>query len=98
MDTDGDGDGATTLQEYLAGTDPTQAGSVLRIISIVSLGLTNASLSFAAVSNRTYAVEFKNALTDPAWVGGDEPLLPRAHAVSAAGVTSSVAPHGRMAR
>ena len=66
--TDLDGDGATNLQEYLAGTNPTQAGSVLRITSIETTGVTNARLSFFAVSNKTYAVEYKNTLNDPGWL------------------------------
>lgn len=64
---DPDGDGMTNLQEYQAGTNPTQAGSALRIISIESTGPNAVRLSFLAVSNRSYRIEFKNALQDPAW-------------------------------
>jgi hypothetical protein len=64
---DPDGDGMTNLQEYQAGTNPTQAGSALRIISIESTGPNTVRLSFLAVSNRSYRIEFKNALQDPAW-------------------------------
>jgi len=62
-----DGDGMTNRQEYIAGTDPTQKNSALRIISVENVGANSARLTFLAVSNRTYAVEFKNALTDPSW-------------------------------
>ena len=64
---DPDGDGMTNLQEYQAGTNPTQAGSVLRITSILDLGGNNARLTFLAISNRTYGVEYKNLLNDPSW-------------------------------
>jgi hypothetical protein len=64
---DPDGDGMTNFQEYQAGTNPTQVGSALRIISIESTGPSTVRLSFLAVSNRSYRLEFKNALQDPAW-------------------------------
>jgi hypothetical protein len=64
---DPDGDGATNLQEYLAGTNPLIASSVLRITKIQKLSGSNVLLTFLAVSNRTYTVEFKNALSEPSW-------------------------------
>jgi hypothetical protein len=54
---DPDGDGFTNLQEYLAGTNPHDATSVLRITSIsLETGNHSAALSFLAVSNRTYSI------------------------------------------
>ncbi len=64
---DNDGDGATNLEEYLAGTNPLQANSVLRILSIESLGGNNVRLTFLAMSNRTYTIEYKDGLIDPSW-------------------------------
>jgi hypothetical protein len=61
-----DGDGSSNLQEYLAGTSPNNAASALRILSIGDLSGT-ARLTFLAASNRTYTIEYKNALNDPAW-------------------------------
>jgi hypothetical protein len=51
---DPDMDGMTNLQEYLAGTDPQSAASVLRIVATLSPGQVN--LSFTAVSGRTYTI------------------------------------------
>jgi len=65
---DNDGDGATNLEEYLAGTSPILAASVLRIISIESLGSNNVRLTFLAMSNRTYTIEYKDGLVDPSWL------------------------------
>jgi hypothetical protein len=62
---DPDGDGASSLQEYLAGTDPRNANSCLRFERIAAGS--QVILSFQAVANRTYSVLFKNLLTDPAW-------------------------------
>ncbi len=62
-----DGDGATNLQEFLAGTNPAQFSSVLRITTIESAGVTNAVLGFLAISNRSYMVEFKDTLAAPVW-------------------------------
>jgi hypothetical protein len=67
-----DGDGMTNLEEYIAGTDPTNGNpnnpySALRILSIENLGGNNARLSFLAVSNKTYTIEYKNSLMDSGW-------------------------------
>ena len=64
---DPDNDGMSNLQEYIAGTNPTQGNSALRILSVENLGANNTRLTFLAVSNRTYTVEYKNALTDSSW-------------------------------
>lgn len=67
-----DSDGLTNLEEYIAGTNPTTNNpndpfSALRIISIESMGANNARLTFLAISNKSYTIEYKNALTDSGW-------------------------------
>jgi hypothetical protein len=64
-DTDADQDGMSNLNEYLAGTDPRDSRSGLKIEGIVaSDGVT---LWFTAVSNRTYAIEASDALHLSRW-------------------------------
>lgn len=55
-----DGDGMTLLDEYIAGTDPADANSYLRIERPNLEGA--ATMEFLAVSNRTYTVEFTDEL------------------------------------
>ena len=62
-----DSDGLSNLQEYLAGTNPTNPNSVMRITSIEATAVNIARITFFAVSNKTYTIEFKNSLTDPSW-------------------------------
>jgi hypothetical protein len=51
-------------QEFVAGTNPTNALSVLR----VDLTATNGpAVTFDAVSNRNYIVEFTDSLAGAAW-------------------------------
>ena len=50
---------------YLAGTDPTNKLSYLKVDQISPTG--GALISFHAVSNRTYSVEYKDGLNAPAW-------------------------------
>jgi hypothetical protein len=64
--TDADGDGQSNLAEYLAGTDPQNANSVLRITGISRNG-SNVTVSFNAVANKSYRLEYKNAINDAVW-------------------------------
>jgi len=64
---DFDGDGMTDLQEYLAGTDPTVAGSNLRLTAVAYTGA-NFSLSFIGVAGKTYRVEYSTTLLPGSWI------------------------------
>ncbi|MBK8001203.1 MAG: lamin tail domain-containing protein [Verrucomicrobia bacterium] len=60
-----DGDGMRNRDEFQAGTDPTNAASYLRVD--LSTGATQASVQFAAISNRTYSVEFTDGFNGGPW-------------------------------
>ncbi len=63
---DSDGDGMTNLQEYIAGTNPRDPASYLKIDTIG--GAPNATtLQFLAVSNKTYSLQYRESLTAGAW-------------------------------
>jgi hypothetical protein len=64
---DFDGDGMNNLQEYFAGTDLNDASSSLKI-ERVSTDLGGTTLTFNAMSNRTYSVQFKSSLDAVAWL------------------------------
>ncbi|MBP8258127.1 MAG: lamin tail domain-containing protein [Verrucomicrobia bacterium] len=57
---DADGDGMTNLQEFLAGLNPRDNHSRLRL-DITRSGITN-WLEFYALANRTYTVQYRGAL------------------------------------
>lgn len=57
---DSDQDGLTNWEEYTAGTDPTNALSYLKVEDIIPSA--GATLSFLAVSNRTYSVLYKDGV------------------------------------
>jgi len=75
---DFDGDGVTDADEFRYGTDPTNLSTVVRVLSVTTLGDTTgyARLLWAAVPNRLYRVQYKDSATDPAWVDlpGDIPV------------------------
>lgn len=64
---DDDQDGQTNLQEFIAGTDPKDKNSVLRIDSI-KVGTNGTSLSFVVHTNRGYTLQFKEALDRGTWL------------------------------
>jgi hypothetical protein len=64
---DADLDGLTNLEEFRAGTDPRNAGSVLRIVQPEWLGGGQIQFQFLAISNRTYTVQYTDGLSPIAW-------------------------------
>ena len=62
---DRDGDGLTATEEYLAGTDPTDSLSFLRV-DLVAVP-NQAVLHFSAVANRSYTLQFANSPAEPSW-------------------------------
>jgi hypothetical protein len=61
-DSDADLDGLTNFEEYIAGTNPTNNASFLQV------QLTAAALptvTFGAISNRTYTLEYRDRLNQP---------------------------------
>jgi len=62
---DKDGDGMSNLAEYLVGTDASDTNSFLKIEQSISPGL--AIVNLAAVSNRTYTVQFTDQLPAVSW-------------------------------
>ena len=64
---DFDGDGQTDLQEFLAGTDPTNTGSVLRVLALNLLGNGATKLIWSTAPGKTYRVQFKDSIDAGAW-------------------------------
>ena len=61
---DSDGDGVLNWKEYVAGTDPRDPASYLAI-SRLDKNPAQAAVTFNAVSNRAYTVQFSDALGTP---------------------------------
>ena len=65
---DADQDGVSNLQEFLAGTVPTNPASLFVVeLSAETLAGGAASLSWPAVPGRSYQVQYKVNLSDPSW-------------------------------
>ena len=64
-----DGDGMSTLDEYYAGTDPTDPESVLKLHWAADNALSQGQVrfSFEAISNKTYSIEYKDTLMPGDW-------------------------------
>jgi Tol biopolymer transport system component len=73
---DFDGDGSSDLAEFLAGTDPTDPDSFFHV-ELVSPGTSEHGpiLSWPAVFNKRYQVQFKNSLSDSAWLDLNAPFV-----------------------
>ena len=78
LDRDGsgdfDGDGQSDFQEFLAGTDPTNAGSVLEVIAIRSLNPSQLRLLWSATAGKHYVIQSKSSLDAPSWTNVTEPI------------------------
>lgn len=62
---DWDGDGLSDRAEYRFGTDPTNAGSVLRVLTLTGAGTAEVTVVWCAVPGRTYRVQFKDRVDAP---------------------------------
>jgi hypothetical protein len=62
---DKDNDGFTNLQEYLAGTNPTDPGSFLKVTGTVVAN--DLHLGFSAVSGKTYRIDYRDDLIGAQW-------------------------------
>jgi hypothetical protein len=63
---DPDQDGMSNLQEFMAGTDPHDAQSRLKLDAKI-VNATSVSLEFLAKSNHTYSILYKNSMNAPSW-------------------------------
>jgi hypothetical protein len=88
------GKGMTLLQDYLAGTDPNNPDSLLRITSeSLSPGGTSASLTWASVPTRLYTIQKTLNLDPSAWTDSGLGLIsPSGESVTTAGFTDTNAP------
>jgi len=64
---DPDGDGMSNLQEYLAGTDPTNSASRFQIISIAATG-SDMLISWSVVTGKTYTVQLGTNTIDGSYM------------------------------
>jgi Tol biopolymer transport system component len=64
---DGDGDGASDLAEFRAGTDPTNGNSVFRVLTLQPAAGGGRLILWTASPNWNYRVEFKDDLGAPTW-------------------------------
>ncbi|VGO17696.1 hypothetical protein PDESU_06298 [Pontiella desulfatans] len=67
---DEDVDGHWTWQEYIAGTNPTNLSSVLKLSGVASSGNSHV-LSWQAVMGKSYSIHFATNLVAPIWVEQD---------------------------
>jgi len=79
---DFDGDGQSDLQEFRAGTDPTNQGSVLRAITVSGAGSSSVNVLWTSVPGKTYRVQYKDVVSVSGW--NDLPGLVTATSTTAA--------------
>ena len=64
---DNDGDGMNNASEVAAGTNPLDPGSIFKITSITATGGGGITITWDAVSGKTYTVESKASLNAATW-------------------------------
>jgi hypothetical protein len=88
------GKGMTVMQDYLAGTNPNNVNSLLRITAeSVATGGTSANLTWDSVPSRLYYLQKATNLTTQVWLDSGLGLVsPSAGATTTAGFTDASAP------
>jgi hypothetical protein len=95
LDNDTDGDGAADGAEYTAGTHPRDAADVFSLTCLaLKPGDTNLVLEWAAVTGRTYSIEWRTGLLDHAWL----PLVTGVSAVATRNMAVTVVIDGATER
>ncbi|MGA2554969.1 MAG: hypothetical protein ABSG04_01665 [Verrucomicrobiota bacterium] len=65
---DPNGTGMTTLQDYIAGTNPTDPTSIFQVsVAPANSPGGNVTLVWTAAAGRSYSVQYKDSLDDPVW-------------------------------
>ena len=64
---DFDGDGYTDAQEFVAGTDPKNNGSVLRAMTVSGINSGVVTILWNSVPGKTYRIQFKDDLKSTGW-------------------------------
>jgi hypothetical protein len=72
---DFDHDGHSDLQEFLSGTDPTDTGSILRVLTVTPMSGGNTTIIWSAIPGRSYVVQFKDSLDAPNWSNASTVLV-----------------------
>ena len=87
---DRDGDGFCNLHEYIAGTDPTNAVSLLKVSDLPVGAPTNFIIRWPSVSGKVYSVRWLANLLTPPWatVASNLPATPPLN-VKTVGVTGA---------
>jgi Lamin Tail Domain/CotH kinase protein/Bacterial Ig domain/Concanavalin A-like lectin/glucanases superfamily/Immunoglobulin domain len=65
---DPDGDGRSNREEYVSGTDPNLADDVLHTAFHRASGADQAEFNFEAVSNKTYTLQYREAVDSGPWL------------------------------
>ena len=67
--------GSDVSRQEFHGTDPTNAGSVLGVLTVTSIPGGAKTVLWAAEPGRTYRLQFKRFVTDAVWSELGEPVI-----------------------
>ena len=87
---DFDGDGISNTNEFLAGTDPTNPLSALRIISVVRQASTNIVITWNAVGGKSYVVQTNAPAADGSYTNNFADLSSMINVPGSSGDTTAV--------